>query len=83
MAGGAMTFEALATDYDGTLAYDGIVDESTIDALKRARDRGLRLVMVTGRELNESLQHLCALRSFRSHRRGERGRGLRPRGGGS
>jgi hydroxymethylpyrimidine pyrophosphatase-like HAD family hydrolase len=53
MAGGAMTFEALATDYDGTLAYDGIVDESTIDALKRARDRGLRLVMVTGRELND------------------------------
>jgi hydroxymethylpyrimidine pyrophosphatase-like HAD family hydrolase len=48
-----MTFEALATDYDGTLAYDGIVDDATIDALKRARDRGLRLLLVTGRELTD------------------------------
>ena len=48
-----MTFEALATDYDGTLAYDGVVDEVTIAALHRARDAGLRLLMVTGRELND------------------------------
>jgi hydroxymethylpyrimidine pyrophosphatase-like HAD family hydrolase len=48
-----MTFEALATDYDGTLAYDGIVDEVTVHALMRARDAGLKLVMVTGRELSD------------------------------
>jgi hydroxymethylpyrimidine pyrophosphatase-like HAD family hydrolase len=48
-----MTFEALATDYDGTLAYDGVVDAPTIDALNRARAAGLKLVMVTGRELND------------------------------
>jgi hydroxymethylpyrimidine pyrophosphatase-like HAD family hydrolase len=48
-----MTFEALATDYDGTLAYDGIVDEVTVHALTRARDAGLKLVMVTGRELSD------------------------------
>lgn len=48
-----MTFEALATDYDGTLAYDGVVDEPTIAALHRARVAGLRLVMVTGRELSD------------------------------
>ena len=48
-----MTFEALATDYDGTLAYDGVVDEPTIAALGRAREAGLRLLMVTGRELSD------------------------------
>jgi hydroxymethylpyrimidine pyrophosphatase-like HAD family hydrolase len=58
-----MTFEALATDYDGTLAYDGIVDQLTVDALGRARDAGLKLLMVTGRELSSlfnTFEH-CAL----------------------
>jgi HAD superfamily hydrolase (TIGR01484 family) len=44
-------YEALATDYDGTIAYDGVVAPATVDALRRARDAGLRLLMVTGREL--------------------------------
>ena len=48
-----MTFDALATDYDGTLAHDGIVDDATADALVRARDAGLKLLMVTGRELTD------------------------------
>jgi hydroxymethylpyrimidine pyrophosphatase-like HAD family hydrolase len=48
-----MRFETLATDYDGTLAHDGVVDELTLAALTRARDFGLRLIMVTGRELND------------------------------
>ena len=47
-----MTFEALATDYDGTLAHHGIVDEATIAGLQRARAAGVRLIMVTGRELS-------------------------------
>ena len=47
-----MTFRAVATDYDGTLAFDGGVDEPTLDALRRARDAGLRLLLVTGRELS-------------------------------
>jgi hypothetical protein len=46
-----MTYRALATDYDGTLAFDGAVDEPTLDALRRARGAGLRLLLVTGREL--------------------------------
>jgi hydroxymethylpyrimidine pyrophosphatase-like HAD family hydrolase len=46
-----MIFEALATDYDGTIAHDGIVDQPTVHALARAREAGIRLVMVTGREL--------------------------------
>ena len=48
-----MTYEALATDYDGTLAHDGIVDEMTVAALGRARDAGIKLLMVTGRELSD------------------------------
>ena len=46
-----MRFRALATDYDGTLAHDGRVDEATIAALQRALDAGIALVLVTGREL--------------------------------
>src|SRR5688572_12070413 len=48
-----MTFDALATDYDGTLAHDGVVDEPTVDALGRARRAGIKLLLVTGRELSD------------------------------
>ena len=41
----------LATDYDGTLAHDGVVDETTVDALLKLKRSGRRLVLVTGREL--------------------------------
>jgi hydroxymethylpyrimidine pyrophosphatase-like HAD family hydrolase len=42
---------AFATDFDGTIAHDGVVDEPTRDALLRAREAGVCLLMVTGREL--------------------------------
>jgi hydroxymethylpyrimidine pyrophosphatase-like HAD family hydrolase len=48
-----MIFDVLATDYDGTIAHDGIVDEPTIVALAHARDAGLRLILVTGRDLSD------------------------------
>ncbi|RPI28433.1 MAG: HAD-IIB family hydrolase, partial [Acidobacteria bacterium] len=48
-----MRYHALATDYDGTLAKDGQVEESTLDALQRLRASGRRLIMVTGRELDD------------------------------
>ena len=44
-----MRFVALATDYDGTLATEGVVDDATIDALERLRVSGRRLIIVTGR----------------------------------
>jgi hydroxymethylpyrimidine pyrophosphatase-like HAD family hydrolase/energy-coupling factor transporter ATP-binding protein EcfA2 len=44
---------ALACDYDGTLAHDGIVDDATVAALERVRESGRRLVLVTGRELDD------------------------------
>lgn len=46
-----MRFTVLATDYDGTIAHDGLVDDGTVAALRRARADGMRLVLVTGREL--------------------------------
>ena len=44
-------FDAIATDFDGTLAHDGHVDAATVDELLRARSQGLKMVLVTGREL--------------------------------
>ena len=46
-----MYFLALATDYDGTLAQDGVVDPDVLAALRRLKDSGRRLILVTGREL--------------------------------
>jgi HAD superfamily hydrolase (TIGR01484 family) len=48
-----MWFTALATDYDGTLATDGIVPPQTITALAEFRKSGRRLIMVTGRRLQD------------------------------
>jgi hydroxymethylpyrimidine pyrophosphatase-like HAD family hydrolase len=48
-----MKYKAVATDYDGTLAWDGKVDQPTVDGLLRAKAAGLRLIMVTGRELSD------------------------------
>lgn len=48
-------YQALATDYDGTIASDGHVPEPVIEALERARTSGRRLLLVTGRELDELL----------------------------
>ena len=53
--GGSMRFHALATDYDGTIAHHGKVDEATLAALERAQKSGRRLVLVTGRELPDLL----------------------------
>jgi hydroxymethylpyrimidine pyrophosphatase-like HAD family hydrolase len=46
-----MQYLALATDYDGTIADDGVVDEPTLAALERLRGGGRRLILVTGRDL--------------------------------
>ena len=48
-----MHYLALATDYDGTIANDGVVDKSTLAALERLRGGARRLILVTGRELTD------------------------------
>jgi HAD superfamily hydrolase (TIGR01484 family) len=53
-----MRFIALACDYDGTLAKDGKVGRRTIAVLERLAESGRKLILVTGREL-EDLQKVC------------------------
>lgn len=53
-----MRYLVLATDYDGTLASHGHVDDSVWAAVRRLRDSGRRVILVTGREL-EDLQTVC------------------------
>ena len=47
------TLRALATDFDGTLAHNGTVSAATLGAVRRLKDAGIRLILVTGRELND------------------------------
>jgi hydroxymethylpyrimidine pyrophosphatase-like HAD family hydrolase len=47
---------ALAADYDGTLATDGVVDRDTVEALRRLAATGRKLILVTGRQLGD-LRH--------------------------
>lgn len=51
-----MRYLVLACDYDGTLASQGQVDEATLAALERLRDSGRKLILVTGRQLDDLLQ---------------------------
>jgi len=46
-----VTFEALATDYDDTLAQFGRTDAPTLQALQRVKRSGRKLILVTGRLL--------------------------------
>jgi HAD superfamily hydrolase (TIGR01484 family) len=48
-----MRYLALATDYDGTLAHHGRVDQATLSALHRLPESGRKLIMVTGRQLDD------------------------------
>src|SRR5512142_1286064 len=51
-----MRYVALASDYDGTLARDGRVNDATLAALERLRASGRKLLLVTGRELHDLLR---------------------------
>lgn len=46
-------YVVLATDYDGTLAHDGRVPEGTLESLQRFRQAGRKLILVTGRILQD------------------------------
>ena len=50
-----MRYLALAVDYDGTLAHHGTVSPNTVEALKQLAATGRKLILVTGRELEELL----------------------------
>jgi hydroxymethylpyrimidine pyrophosphatase-like HAD family hydrolase len=48
-----MRYLALACDYDGTLACDGQVSSATLAALQRLSASGRKLILVTGRQLED------------------------------
>jgi hydroxymethylpyrimidine pyrophosphatase-like HAD family hydrolase len=59
-----MNYLALASDYDGTLAQDSHVAEETLTAVRRLKDSGRKVILVTGRELPQLQSvfpdfHLC------------------------
>jgi hydroxymethylpyrimidine pyrophosphatase-like HAD family hydrolase len=49
-------FKAVAIDFDGTLAEGGPPAASVLAAVRSARERGLRLLLVTGRTLTDLWQ---------------------------
>ncbi len=51
-----MRYLALATDYDGTIAGDGQVEQSTIEALELIKQSGRKIILVTGREMPSLLE---------------------------
>ncbi|MGA2509899.1 MAG: HAD hydrolase family protein [Candidatus Acidiferrales bacterium] len=51
-----MKFRALAIDYDGTIALDGVLNPDVRAAIGEARARGLVVVLVTGRILSDLLR---------------------------
>src|SRR5262245_5406467 len=59
-----MRYHALACDYDGTLAHNGRVNDETVSAIERLRVSGRRLIMVTGRELDDLRQNFSRLDLF-------------------
>jgi hydroxymethylpyrimidine pyrophosphatase-like HAD family hydrolase len=52
-------FRALACDYDGTLAWRDAMAPAAVTAVRRAREAGLRIILVTGRTFFE-LTRVCA-----------------------
>jgi len=66
-----MRFVGLASDYDGTLAEHGVVDDPTLKGLEAFRHSGRNLLLVSGRELKD-LDSVFPIRCFRLHRGRER-----------
>lgn len=48
-----MKLSAIALDYDGTIAIDGVMDPSVRAAIGAVRDAGIAVMLVTGRRLDD------------------------------
>ena len=59
-----MKFAALALDYDGTIATDGHFHADVRTAIGEARDRGVAVILVTGRRLADLRDVAGALDCF-------------------
>ena len=54
-----LRFRAIASDYDRTLAEDGRVAPETVEVLRRMRQSGRKMILITGRALDD-LQRVCS-----------------------
>ncbi|CAN5697977.1 HAD-IIB family hydrolase [soil metagenome] len=59
-----MRYLALATDYDGTLATNGKIGGEAMEALMRLRASGRRVILVTGRRLEDLRSVLAEMNIF-------------------
>jgi len=59
-----MWFHVLAADYDGTLASDGRIAPATLAALRRVRESGRRVILVTGRQFEDLLRVCPEIETF-------------------
>ena len=59
-----MRYHVLACDYDETLTTGGIMESSTVEALRRLRESGRKLVLVTGRQLEDVLGFVAEVELF-------------------
>jgi HAD superfamily hydrolase (TIGR01484 family) len=59
-----MRYHVLATDYDGTLAHEGKVDADVLAALVRTRASGRKLILVTGRQVEDLVRVFPEVATF-------------------
>ena len=59
-----MRYLALATDYDGTLARNGVAASEAVDAIRRMRETGRKAILVTGRRLEDLRETFDAIAAF-------------------
>ena len=48
-----LRYLALASDYDGTLAHDGVVPDAALDAIRRLKASGRKFILVSGRTIDQ------------------------------
>jgi HAD superfamily hydrolase (TIGR01484 family) len=48
-----MRYQVVALDYDGTIAHHGRVAEETVESLRQLKASKRKIILVTGRELDE------------------------------
>jgi hydroxymethylpyrimidine pyrophosphatase-like HAD family hydrolase len=59
-----MRYFAFACDFDGTIAEEGRVSDSTLKSLQRVAESGRKLILVTGRHMDDLLQVFPGVRIF-------------------
>jgi hydroxymethylpyrimidine pyrophosphatase-like HAD family hydrolase/GTPase SAR1 family protein len=59
-----MRYFALAIDYDGTIAHHGRVAAATLDALTRLAATGRKLILVTGRQVDDLIAVFPGIERF-------------------